>query len=57
MIRSSGYGRSSIAFNESSLALNQFSKAPMAVAENSFLFESLCYQFIDTVRRVQYMRN
>ena len=38
MIRSSGYGRSSLAFNESSFASNQFLKAPMEVAKNRFLF-------------------
>jgi len=56
MIRSSGSGRSSILFNESGLALKQFSKAPMEVAKNSVPFESLFYQSIDIVRHVQYMR-
>jgi hypothetical protein len=57
MIRSSGYGHSSIAFNESGLAFNdQFSKAPMAVAKNSVLFESLSYLSVDIVHHVQGMR-
>ena len=57
IIRSSGYGRSSIAFNESGLAFNdQFSKAPMEVAKNSVLFESLSYLSVDIVRHVQGMR-
>jgi hypothetical protein len=56
MIRSSGSGRSSIAFNESSLVLQQFSKAPMAVAKNRVLFESLSYLSVDIVRHAQSMR-
>ena len=57
MIRSSGSGRSSIAFiNASGLALiNSFSKAPMAVAQDTFLSKSLRYLSVDIVRRVQYI--
>ena len=56
MIRSSGYGRSSIAFNQSGLTFNnQFSKAPMAVAKNRVLFESLSYLSVNIVRHVQYI--
>jgi hypothetical protein len=55
MIRSSGSGRSSIVFNESSLALKQSSKAPMEVAKNSVLFESLYYLSVDIVRHVKNM--
>jgi hypothetical protein len=35
---------------------DQFAKAPMAVAKNSVLFESLCYLSVDIVRHVQNMR-
>jgi hypothetical protein len=55
MIRSSGSGRSSIAFNEFGFALT-FSKAPMEVTKDNVLFESLCYLSVNIVRHVQYVR-